>query len=105
MAENKKYKVVVSDRAKRMLGMHIRFMAQVNKEAAVAKKKEIMTAMRSLSQMPQRFPFFEENYITPNKYHKMFIEKWYLILYQIQDNTVYVEYILDCRKDYSWLIH
>ncbi len=105
MEENKKYKVIVSDRAKRMLGTHMRFMAQVNKEAAAAKKKEIMTAMRSLSQMPQRFPFFEEMYITPNKYHKMFIEKWYLILYQIQDNTVYVEYILDCRKDYSWLIH
>lgn len=105
MAENKKYKVIVSDRAKRMLGTHIRFMAQVNKEAAAAKKKEIMIAMRSLSQMPQRFPFFDEMYITPNKYHKMFIEKWYLILYQIQENTVYVEYILDCRKDYGWLIH
>lgn len=105
MAENKKYKVIVSDRAKRMLGTHIRFMAQVNKEAAEAKKKEIMTAMRSLSQMPQRFPFFDEIYITPNKYHKMFIEKWYIVLYQIQDSTVYVEYILDCRKDYSWLIH
>lgn len=104
MAESKRYKVIVSDRAKRMLGTHIRFMAQVNKEAAAAKKKEIMTAMRSLCQMPQHFPFFEEPYITPNKYHKMFIEKWYLVLYQIQDDTVYVDYILDCRKDYSWLI-
>lgn len=105
MTENKKYKVIVSDRAKRLLGAHIRFMAQVNKEASVSKKKEIMSALRSLSQMPQRFPFFEELYITPNKYHKMFIEKWYLVLYQIQDDMVYVEYILDCRKDYSWLIH
>lgn len=104
MADSKKYKVIVSDRAKRMLGTHILFMAQVNKQAAAAKKKEIITAMRSLSQMPQRFPFFEELYITPNKYHKMFIEKWFLVLYQIQDDTVYVEYILDCRKDYSWLI-
>lgn len=104
MAENKKYKVIVSERAKRMLGMHIRFMAEVNKEAAAAKKKEIMTAMRSLAQMPQRFPFLEEPYITPNKYHKMPIEKWYLVLYQIRDNTVYVDYILDCRKEYSWIV-
>lgn len=49
MAREKKYKVVVSDRAKQMLGMHIRFMAQVNKKAASAKKKEILSAMRSLS--------------------------------------------------------
>lgn len=103
MAEHKKYKVIVSDRAKRMFGMHIRFMAQVNKEAAMAKKKEIMAAMRSLAQMPQRFPFFDEPYITPNKYHKMLVEKWYLVLYQIQDNTVYVDYILDCRKEYGWI--
>ncbi len=104
MTESMKYKVIVSDKAKRMLGTHIRFMAQVSKEAAAAKKKEIMTAIRSLSQMPQRFPFFEELYIVPNKYHRMFVEKWYLVLYQIQDDTVYVEYILDCRKDYGWLI-
>ena len=104
MAE-KKYKVIVSARAKQMLGMHIRFMAQVNKDAANAKKKELITAMRSLEHMPQRFPYFEEPYIPLNKYHKMFVEKWYLVLYQIKDDTVYVEYILDCRKDYSRLIH
>ena len=104
MAANSNDKVIVSDRAKKMLGAHIRFLAQVNKESAVAKKNEIMAALRSLRQMPQRFPFFEEPYITPNKYHKMFIEKRYLVLYQIQDDTVYVEYILDCRKDYGWLI-
>ncbi|MCC2223944.1 MULTISPECIES: type II toxin-antitoxin system RelE/ParE family toxin [Roseburia] len=101
---DKKYRVIVSERAKRMLGTHIRFVAQVNKEAAIAKKKELMTAMRSLESMPQRFPFFEVTYIPPNKYHKMFVAKWYLVLYQIEDDTVYVDTILDCRKDYSWLI-
>ena len=105
MAENKRYKVIVSDKAKRMLGTHILFLARVNKEAAASKKKEIMAAMRSLSKIPQRFPFFEEMYVPPNKYHKMFVQKWYLVLYQIQDDTVYVEYILDCRKDYNWLVH
>ena len=104
MADSRRYKVIVSDRARKMLETHIRFMAQVNRQAAAEKKKEIIDAMRSLSRMPQRFPFFEELYITPNKYHRMFIEKWYLVLYQIQDDTVYVEYILDCRKEYSWLI-
>ena len=75
-----------------MLGTHIRFMAQVNKDAAKAKKQELMEAMRSLERMPQRFPFFEEAYIPTNKYHKMFVAKWYLVLYQIQDDTVKTEY-------------
>ena len=43
---DKKYKVIVSDRAKRMFGTHIRFMAQVNKDAAKTKKQELMEAMR-----------------------------------------------------------
>ena len=102
---DKKYKVIVSNRAKRMLATHIHFMAQDNKDAAKTKKKELMDAMRSLECMPQRFPFFEGAYIPINKYHKMFVAKWYLVLYQIQDDTVYVDYILDCRKDYSWLTH
>ena len=79
-------------------------MAQVNKDASKVKKQELMEAMHSLEHIPQRFPFFEEAYIPTNKYHKMFVAKWYLVLYQIQDDTVYVDYILDCRKDYSWLI-
>ena len=71
---DKKYKVIVPDRAKRMLGTHICFMAQVNKDAVKAKKQELMEAMRFLERMPQRFPFFEETYIPTNKYHKMILE-------------------------------
>ena len=87
-----KYKVIVSDKAKQMLGMHIRFIAQVNKEAAIKKKKELIEAIRSLEYMPHKFPFFEEPYIPSNKYHKMYVKKWYLVLYQIKDNIVYVDY-------------
>ena len=97
MTDKKAYRVIVSDRAKRMLGTHIRFLAQVNRQA------ELISAMRSLSQMPHRFPFFQEAYIPPNKYHKMFTQNWYLILYQIRDDTVYIDCILDCRKEYNWL--
>lgn len=102
--DNKKYKVIISNKAKQMLGTHIRFLAQVDKSTAAKKKKQIMDAMRSLSELPQRFPFFEDEYIPHNKYHKMFIEKWYLVLYQIKDDTVEIDYILDCRQDYDWLI-
>ncbi len=63
-----------------------------------------MTAIRSLSDMPQRYPFFEADFIPRNKYHRMYVEKWYLVLFQIRDNTVYVDYILDCRQDYQWLV-
>ena len=98
------YKVIVSDKAKSMLGVHIRFLAQVNKSAAVKLKNRLVAEIRSLENMPQRYPFFNENYIPPNKYHKLFIENWYLVLYQIKDDTVYVDWIVDCRQDYQWLL-
>lgn len=57
MSVDRHYKVIISDRAKRMLASHIHFIAQVNRDVAKAKKKEIMDVMRSLNQMLQRFLF------------------------------------------------
>ena len=99
-----KYKVIISDRASQMLGMHLRFLAQVSRPAAVKLKQRFLEEMRSLQKMPQRYPFFNEAYIPANKYHKLYVENWYLVLYQIQDDTVYLDWIVDCRQDYQWLL-
>ncbi len=80
-------------------------LSKVSGESAEAKKKEIITALNSLAQAPQCFPFFKEMYITPNKYHGVILQNCYLVFYQILDDKVYVDYILDCRKDYRWLIN
>lgn len=87
-----------------MLAGHIRFLAGKNPSAARKVKNDLMDAIRSLNKMPERFLFLEANFIPPNKYYKMFVEKWYLILYQIKNQTVYVDYIVDCRQDYGWLV-
>lgn len=104
MEKIQQYDVIVSDRAKQMLGIHVRFLANINAAAARKIKSELLKALRSLATMPSRFPFLDAEHIPPNKYHKLFVEKWYLILYQIKDQTVYVDYIVDCRQDYGWLI-
>ena len=99
-----KYTVIISDRAKDMPGMHIRFLAQMSKPAAAKLKNRLISEIRSLQDMPQRYPFFNEAYIPANKYHKLYVENWYLVLYQIKDSTVYVDWIVDCRQDYQWLL-
>jgi plasmid stabilization system protein ParE len=104
MEKNPQNKVIVSDRARQMLAGHVCFLAQKSPVAARKVKNNLMNAIRSLYQMPERFPFLESEFIPPNKYHKMFVEKWYLILYQVKDQTVYVDYIVDCRQDYGWLV-
>ncbi len=98
------YDVIVSDRARQMLGAHIKFLANISIPSAKKVQKDLMEAIRSLSTMPGRFPFLASEYLPLNKYHKMFVRKYYLVLYQIKDNIVYVDYIVDCRQDYKWLL-
>ena len=100
-----KYKVIVADRAKTMLGAHMKFLAQASPAAARNTKSRMLAAIRSLSDMPARCPFLDVEYVPRGNYHKLFVENWYLILFQIKDQTVYVDYIVDCRQDYGWLIH
>lgn len=104
MEKRPQYKVIVSERARQMLAGHVRFMAQKNPSAAREVKNQLMDAIRSLHQMPERYPFLDADFIPLNKYHKMFVEKWYLVLYQIKDQIVYIDYIVDCRQDYQWLV-
>ncbi len=104
MEKKPQYRVIVSDRARQMLADHVHFLAKKSPASARNTKNELMNAIRSLSTMPERFPFLNTKFMPLNKYHKMFVKKWYLILYQIKDQTVYVDYIVDCRQDYGWLI-
>lgn len=104
MEKAPQYRLIVSDRSHQMLVGHIRFMAQESPSAALKAKRAVMDGVRSLKEMPERFPFLAAEFIPPNKYHRMFVEKWYLVLYQIKGQTAYVDYIVDCRQDYGWLI-
>ena len=99
-----RYKVIISDHAKEDLLLHVRFLAQINRSAAHSLRKRLVEEIRSLEEMPYRYPFFNEPYIPPNKYHKLYVDNYYLVLYQVRDDTVYVDWIVDCRQDYSWLI-
>ena len=99
-----KYTIIVSDKASDMLQRHIAFIANVSKKAAGDQKKEIVDAIKRLKEDANIYPFFENEFIPKNKYHKYVISKRYIILYQIKDDVVYVDYIIDTRQDYSWLL-
>lgn len=104
MEKKPQYKVIVSGRARQMLAGHVRFLAQKSPATTRRVKNDLIEAILSLHQMPECFPFLNAELIPLNKYHKMLVEKCYLILYQIKDRTVYVDYIVDCRQDYGWLV-
>lgn len=104
MENSPRYKVIVSVRAFQMLAGHVRFLAHKSPAAARNTKRQLLSSIRSLCRMPQRFPFLVAEFLPANKYHKMVVDRRYLVLYQIKGQTVYVDYIVDCRQDYQWLV-
>jgi len=104
MSEISEYDVIVSEAALAMLDNHIAFLAKMSVKAAEELMSEILNDSASLSQFPERFPVFESEFIPEGRYRKMLSAKRYLILYEIDGSDVCVDYIVDCRQDYEWLI-
>ena len=55
----KRYKIVISQRAKSEIENHINFLARVNIEAAKSLKSNIIKDIKSLEFMPQRMSLFQ----------------------------------------------
>ena len=104
MEQQSKYRIIVSERAAQMLVSHAAFLAQVSPEAAERLTAEFEKAAKSLELMPQRCPWLSGDYIPKNAYHFIMFEKRYMIIFQIKDDVVYADYVVDCRQDYGWLI-
>lgn len=104
MEGQNKYHVIVSERAAQMLVSHAAFLAQVSPEAAERLTAEFEKAAKSLEFMPQRCPWLTGEYIPRNAYRFILFEKRYMLIFQIVDDVVYADYVVDCRQDYGWLI-
>ena len=104
MEQQNRYHVIVSERAAQMLVSHAAFLAQASPEAAKHLTAEFEKTINSLEIMPQRCPWLTGEYIPKNAYRFILFEKRYMIIFQIVDNIVYADYIVDCRQDYEWLI-
>ena len=104
MEQQNRYHVIVSERATQMLVSHAAFLAQVSPEAAERMTAEFEKTANSLETMPQRCPWLTGEYIPRNAYRFILFEKRYMIIFQIVDDIVYADYVVDCRQDYGWLI-
>lgn len=104
MEQQNKYHVIVSEQAAQMLVSHAAFLAQVSPEAAERLTTEFEKTANSLEMMPQRCSWLTGEYIPRNAYRFILFEKRYMIIFQIIDDIVYADCVVDCRQDYSWLI-
>lgn len=103
-SENKLYIVVISNEATQMLISHARFLAQVSEHAAIRLIETFEVKAKSLEQFPEKNPWLTDPLIPSGKYRKILLEKRYLLVYQIKENTVYLDAVVDTRQDYGWLL-
>lgn len=101
---DKRHQVIISDKAGEMLVQHARFLAQVSTQAANKLRREIVEAAKSLQELPERGSWLIDPELPMNVYRKLLVDKRYLLIYKIKGDKVYIDYIADCRQDYSWLI-
>lgn len=101
---SKRYQVIFSERVGEMLVQHVRFVAQVSPQAADKLSMDIIEAAKSLQEFPERGAGLVDRALPANVYRKLLVDKRYLLIYKIKDDTVYLDYVVDCRQEYSWLI-
>ena len=98
------FQVIVSKRATQQLVEQAAFVAQLEERLARQLVVDFQKAADSLQSFPYRNPVLRSDVFTTEKYRKMVFGKWYLLIYQIKGERVFVEYVIDGRQDYQWLI-
>ena len=97
-SEDKVYRVVIDSTINDKMYDHFAFLAQVSEAAAEKLLDELVAGIRSLEYMPYRNPVYNRPHLKSGKYRYMISCEKYRIVYQVEENTVFVEDIQDCRQ-------
>ena len=103
MTDLKQYLIHISDTARQMLASHAAFLDQVSEEASDRLVISFIEATDSLETLPERCPLYKGNYVPHNVYRQLLFEDRYALIFQVNENVVSVDYVIDCRQDYAWL--
>lgn len=96
MAE--KYRVIVSEAAKGMLLRHMKFLANVSIPASRKFLLAFKDAKAQLSAFPLSGPYDDDPALPAETYRKCLFYGRYNILYEVENKTVYIDAIVDCRQ-------
>ena len=99
-----KYKVIVAEEALLMLGSFIDFIAAKDPKAASAWKNQFYNSIKTLSDFPFMYPILNLRDSILKKYHKCVVNKQVIILYQIEENNVYIDWIIESNQDFYHLL-
>lgn len=98
-SEDVTYNVIVAPAANDRMEEHFKFLARVSESAANKFLEGLIDDIRSLQKMPFRNPVYNNPYVPPLKYRYQLSNNRYRIVYQVVNDSVFVDDIQDCRQN------
>jgi len=98
------YTVIIQTPAIEMLAEHVRFLARVSEIAANRLVDEFFIKSKTLENMPERCSWLSGYSIPEKKYRKLIFESNYMLVFQVINDIVYVDAVVDCRAEFQWLL-
>lgn len=95
---SKKYRVIVSDAAKGMLLRHMKFLANVSVPASRKFLLAFKDVKEQLSSFPLLGPYEDDPALPAETFRKCLFYGRYNVLYEVENKTVYIDAIVDCRQ-------
>ena len=95
--------IIITSRAQTDISTCITFVLNISKDASKV-SKEIFKSIESLKQFPERFPAFNMPNYASYAYRKMVINKRYIAIYSLEEDTIVIHRVLDGRRGYSSLV-
>ena len=94
-----KYRIILASRVEQMLLRHTEFLARVSVPAAKVFYREFEDTLRRMGENPYQFPLEEDLNLPKGQYHKALFAKRYKALFTVEEKTVYLDAVVDCRMD------
>ena len=95
--------IIITSRAQTDISTCMTFVLNISKDASKV-AKEIFKSIESLKQFPERFPAFNMPNYASYAYRKMVINKRYIAIYSLEEDTIVIHRVLDGRRGYSSLV-
>ena len=95
--------IIITSRAQTDISTCITFVLNISKDASKV-AKEIFKSIESLKQFPERFPAFNMPNYASYAYRKMVINKRYIAIYSLEEDTIVIHRVVDGRRGYSSLV-
>lgn len=95
------YKIKVHPRVNGQLERHSEFIARVSRSAAVQFRSEFKKVMIRLAENPYQFPPYDLPDLPDGPYRKALFGKWYKAIFYVEEDTVYLDAVIDGRQEIS----